>query len=233
MTNTISTKRTLLFSVVALFLCFAMLLGTTFAWFTDSVTSTGNKIVAGNLDVQLLMYNANTGDYEDISTATDPVIGAAIFGTGETANADTAATLWEPGKTQTVYLAIKNNGNLDLKYQVILVVADIVNSLTDVVKYSITPDATPNNPVSPWNTGFTVNSGANIVSDPADVSLEKDAIHYFALSVHMDETAGNEYKNGSITFDINVLATQLNSELDSFDPDYDKDAENVLDTTTP
>ncbi len=53
MTNAKSTKRALLSSVVALLLCFSMLLGTTFAWFTDSATSAGNKIQAGTLDVQL------------------------------------------------------------------------------------------------------------------------------------------------------------------------------------
>ena len=37
MTKTRSTKSALISSVIALLLCFTMLLGTTFAWFTDSV----------------------------------------------------------------------------------------------------------------------------------------------------------------------------------------------------
>ena len=48
-----TTKKSFLTSLTALILCFVMLLGTTFAWFTDSVTSTGNKIVAGDLDIEL------------------------------------------------------------------------------------------------------------------------------------------------------------------------------------
>ena len=55
-----STKRSLLLSVLSLMLCITMLLGTTYAWFTDSVTSGKNKIVAGNLDVELTHNNGPT-----------------------------------------------------------------------------------------------------------------------------------------------------------------------------
>ena len=60
MTNTKKTKRALLASVVAMFLCFAMLLGTTFAWFTDSVSSANNIITAGNLNIEL--YHTDNAD---------------------------------------------------------------------------------------------------------------------------------------------------------------------------
>ena len=53
MTNAKSTKKALIASVLSLVLCFTMLLGTTFAWFTDSVTSSNNIIKAGNLDVEM------------------------------------------------------------------------------------------------------------------------------------------------------------------------------------
>ena len=53
MTKSKNTKRALLASVLSMMLCLAMLIGSTFAWFTDSVTSGKNTIVAGNLDVEL------------------------------------------------------------------------------------------------------------------------------------------------------------------------------------
>ena len=53
MTNSKTTRRALVLSVLSLLLCCSMLVGTTFAWFTDSVTSGKNKIVAGNLDIEL------------------------------------------------------------------------------------------------------------------------------------------------------------------------------------
>ena len=44
MTNRKSTKRALLGSVMAMVLCRAMLVGATFAWFTDTASTGVNKI---------------------------------------------------------------------------------------------------------------------------------------------------------------------------------------------
>lgn len=217
MTNSKSTKGALLLSSISLLLCFAMLLGTTFAWFTDSATSSGNKIVAGNLDVALLMHDGS--DYADISENSAP-----IFGTGSIAQDNNAETLWEPGKTQVAYLAIQNDGNLDLKYTVGLDVVNEKNDLYKVMKYAIVPDAKPDSaPVTAWTSGNSVVVGTQSVS--GDVTLKKGETHYFALAVHMDEDANNDYQNGEVSFDLTVLAAQINSESDSFGTSYDMYAE--------
>ena len=135
MTNNKSTKRALFASAMALLLCFSMLLGTTYAWFTDSVTSVGNKIVAGTLDVDLYIWNSAA---ESVEITEDS---APIFGEGAVAQDKNSATLWEPGKTQVAYLSIKNNGNLDLKYQVAIEAYGETNGLLDVLSYSIANDA--------------------------------------------------------------------------------------------
>ena len=84
MTNRKSTKRALLGSVVAMVLCLAMLVGATFAWFTDTASTGVNKIQAGNLDVKL-MYSTDMQTWKE---ATD-----------QTKLFDDNA-LWEPGYTQ-------------------------------------------------------------------------------------------------------------------------------------
>lgn len=205
--------KALLGSVLSVILCLTMLIGTTFAWFTDSVVSANNKIVAGSLDVQLLM---NTGSgYEDISDSDSP-----IFGKGSIAQADNAQTLWEPGKTQVAYLAIRNNGTLALKYTVGLDVENVSKNLYEVMEYVITPDAQYGAVTSWAGNGSKVVPGTQSVSD--DISLAPGATHYFALSIHMDEMAGNEYQGGEVNFDLTVLATQDTVESDSFGPDYDE-----------
>ena len=73
MTNKKTTKRALLSSVLSLVICFTMLIGTTFAWFTDSVTSTGNIIQAGTLKIDLLVKD-DAGKYQSIKDSK-----AAIF----------------------------------------------------------------------------------------------------------------------------------------------------------
>ena len=216
MTSSKSTKRALISSTLAILMCVAMLIGTTFAWFTDTASTGVNKIQAGNLDVQLLMHDGT--DYVDIGNDTSP-----IFGTGSIAQNNNAATLWEPGKTQVAYLAIRNNGNLALKYKVELNVTNVSKNLYEVMEYAITPDATNTNPVSSWTTGNSVVEGTQVVAN--NVSLAKGATHYFALSVHMKEEAGNDYQGGEVDFDLTVLATQDTVESDSFGNDYDKFAE--------
>ena len=225
-----SKKSALLMSFTSLLICFAMLAGSTFAWFTDTATTGVNKIQAGNLDVELLMYSGT--DYVNISKDPAPIFGSENSTVAQNNNLD---TLWEPGKTQVAYLAIKNEGNLDLKYQVALNVTNPADGkdLYQAMRYAIVSDVKGTDPVLPaWTTGNAVDLGAQIVSGtntedatPAGVKLLHGATHYFALLVHMDENAGNGYQNGKVEFDLKVYAVQLNSESDSFNNEYDKNAE--------
>ena len=110
MTKKYSTKKALVASVLMLALCFSMLIGTTFAWFTDSVTSANNIIKAGNLDIEV--YYAYPSDVENGKIADD----AWKLMTADAPVFDNEA-LWEPGYTQLVYFKIKNVGSLAAKYQ--------------------------------------------------------------------------------------------------------------------
>ncbi|MBQ9557505.1 MAG: hypothetical protein IJU94_02750 [Clostridia bacterium] len=230
MTKKKSAKRAFISSFMSFIMCFAMLAGTTFAWYTDSVTSSGNKIIAGTLDIELWMHDGN--GYVDISASSAP-----IFQSANQAN-PTNATLWEPGKTQVAYLMIKNTGNLDLKYQVALNVSNVAKDLYKVMKFKIVPNATPDSGVTSWAetdpvadeqsviVGNQIVSGTNVDANGyGGVKLEKGISHYFALLIHMDEEAGNEYMAGEVDFDLKVLATQVASESDSFGNTYDQNRE--------
>ena len=125
MTNTKSTKRALLASVMAMLLCFTMLLGTTFAWFTDSASTAVNKIQAGTLEIQLL-------DASGLS-----VEGRAL----EWKTADNRAQgdiLWEPGCTYELEpVTVKNTGNLALKYKVVISGINGSAKLNEVIEWTI------------------------------------------------------------------------------------------------
>ena len=95
------TKKALLSSALALILCFSMLVGTTFAWFTDNAVSGSNVIKSGNLDIAV-QYTLDGKTWKDLDGATD------LFQKG----------LWEPGHTEVVALRIKNNGSLALKQNI-------------------------------------------------------------------------------------------------------------------
>ena len=202
MTKKRSTKRALISSILALCLCFTMLIGTTYAWFTDSAVSADNKIESGTLDVDLLLWDGQ--QYVDISENQDP-----IFGTAGLAQ-DSLDTLWEPGKTQVAYLAIKNNGSLALNYRVNLFVTDYTKNLYEVMEYDIIPNAAEGTGVTEWTGGTSVVPGNN-KTQAKDVVLAANATHYFALAVHMDELAGNEYQDARSPLILTYL--QLSSQL--------------------
>ena len=104
MTSSKSTKRVLISSTLAILMCVAMLIGTTFAWFTDTASTAVNKIQAGNLDIEVEYRTSSEGDWKTLDNATD------LFGA--------EGTLFEPGHTRVVELKIKNAGNLALKYKI-------------------------------------------------------------------------------------------------------------------
>lgn len=96
-----NTKKALLTSVLSLLLCCSMLIGTTFAWFTDSVSSGMNRIMAGNLDLEVYYENENK-ELTSIETV------EKLF---------EDVTLWEPGAVAYENLTVANEGTLALKYQ--------------------------------------------------------------------------------------------------------------------
>ena len=104
MTNSKSTKRALLTSVLALLMCVTMLVGATFAWFTDTASTEVNKIQAGNLDLEVQYRTTADGEWKTLDKATD------LFGAED--------TLFEPGHTRVVELKITNAGTLALKYKI-------------------------------------------------------------------------------------------------------------------
>ena len=125
MNNTKTTKRALLSSVMAMLICVAMLIGTTFAWFTDSASTAVNKIQAGTLDVQLLDENGNSLEGQTL---------AWQKATGH----ESEEVLWEPGCTYKLQpITIKNAGNLALKYKVIISGINGSAKLNEVIDWTI------------------------------------------------------------------------------------------------
>ena len=190
MTNRKSTKRALLGSVMAMVLCLAMLVGATFAWFTDTASTGVNKIQAGNLDVVLEMQNAD-GKWVSAEGKTLDFVKAA--------DAKGEAILWEPGCTYELpALRIRNNGNLALKYQV------IITGINGSAKL---------NTVIDWTIGD--------VAMGTEQHLAAGESSAFTIKGHMWESAGNDYMNESIDgIAITVVATQDTVESDSFNNTY-------------
>ena len=219
MSSTTSTKRALLFSVMAMLLCVAMLIGTTFAWFTDSVTASGNKIQSGTLNIDLLVKKGEDG-YQSVKDSQ-----AAIF------NYDK----WEPGYTEVRNVMVKTTGNLALKYTL-----DIVplNTDEDALKLAEVIDVYyANSDVTVTDrslTGLTrIGTLKDVFTGVAGTAINDTLIpdqgnteDYATIALKMQESAGNDYQNLSVGggFDLHVLAAQYTYEFDSFDDQYDAGA---------
>ncbi|MBO7148766.1 MAG: hypothetical protein J6V93_02810 [Clostridia bacterium] len=221
MTN---TKRSLLLSVVSMFLCVVMLASTTFAWFTDSVESTGNIIKTGTLEVTMEWAN---GKVDPASAAWTDASTGAIFNWDK----------WEPGYTEVRHIKIENEGSLALKYQLSIIPTGTVSELADVIDvYYVDPavqvaDRAALNGVAKLATLTEAIAG---MGNTASGNLAAGENHTVTIALKMQESAGNEYQNKAIgsDFKIRLLATQLTRESDSFDNQYDAGSEFLLPVDT-
>ena len=226
MTNLKATKRALMSSVLALLVCFAMLLGSTFAWFTDSVTSSGNIIQTGELKVGMYWADGAAAVPADDSTDWKDASKEAIF----------KNMLWEPGYVDAKHILIANEGTLALNYQMRISANGVVGKLADVIDvYYFGGDDTNANHGATQLTRADVETGeylgtlTEVMSTDANLmktvfgKLKAGETATLTLALKMNEDAGNEYQDLSVGTDFNVelVATQATDETDAFDDQYD------------
>ena len=230
MENSKSTRRALLTSVLALLMCVTMLVGATFAWFTDTASTGANKIQAGNLDIELAYKNSTTGGEFKKADKSTPVF-------------DNNA-LWEPGHVEYVVLKVSNAGSLALKYKLGINIASETGStnvdgkafkLSDYIRFAVLDgDKTEGGVdrdalVAAAGNGAALNAGYTAENHLMATGTDNSQ-KVVTLVVWMPTTVGNEanYKKGaaapSINLGINVVATQDTVENDSFDNRYDAKA---------
>ena len=232
MNNKRATKRALLTSVMALVMCVVMLVGTTFAWFTDTASTGVNKIQAGNLDVKL-MYSTDMQTWKEADDQTK------LFD-------DNA--LWEPGYTQVVYLKVVNAGNLALKYEAGFSKNYTSNRGKNVngdwyrvdnyLKIGTAETTTKfENREDVWSaiaaTEKTLAKDVMLTNDWVTLKAREES-KPFAVAIYMPTSVGNEanasrLRPSSVSgLGIEVRATQATVENDSFGADYDANAATVL-----
>ena len=227
------TKKALLSSVIALILCFSMLLGTTFAWFTDSVESGINKIQAGNLDVELY-YSKD-------------VVPEAIDANKVTATTDDLFTdengedvLWEPGVVTYTNLNVVNEGSLALKYQFAInfnnenYIVENNAKLSQVLKVAFIEGGVTGTREQILNEAKK--SGVLLTDLVKSGYLDAGKNQVYGVVIYWEPSAiDNNWNvlNGRTTSDgnplhidlgVKLIATQKDAESDSFGNDYDKTA---------
>lgn len=213
MTNSKNTKKALLGSLLSLVICVSMLIGTTFAWFTDSVTNSNNIVKSGTLDVEMFWKDATASGaqqtYKDASEG-------AMFNYNK----------WEPGYVEAKNIKINNAGTLALKYILNIVANGQVSKLADVIDvyYANSELTLASRDLSAMTKVGTLNQVISGALPSVSGDLTAGETDFITVALKMQETAGNDYQNLAIgtDFSIKLFATQLASEKDSFGNDYDK-----------
>ncbi len=228
------TKKALLTSALSMLLCLSMLIGSTFAWFTDSVTSGKNKIVAGNLDVELYHTNASVAAKEKVTKDTDLFV-----------NADGSAINWEPGAAAYENFRVENAGSLALKFRLAMNVFDkntvtvdgTAYSLADVIKVAVLDHAFEGERTELSAMDFTDGLEAFEKIGALEPNAGDKSSAEFAVVLYWAPTANDDIynlKNGKTSSDseplwieigIDLQAAQTPFEKDSFDENYDATAE--------
>ena len=194
MNESTKTKKALRGSLFALFLCIVLLIGTTFAWFTDTASTGVNKIQAGNLDVEL-QYNHN-GTWENAEGQT--------LDFQKAAGKESEAILWEPGCTYKLpEIKVVNKGNLALKYTVKVTGIEGDQKLNEVIDWTMN--------------GVDINTEQHLKAGEESAAMTLQGHMQESAG---NEYQGLSIDGISIT----VVATQDTVENDSFNNQYDKDA---------
>ena len=231
MTNSKSTKRALLTSALAIVMCVAMLIGSTYAWFTDTASTQATRIKSGNLDIKL-MYSTDMLEWKEATNETK------LF---ENIN------LVEPGYTQTVYVKLVNAGELALKYALNIDnryessgknMDNVKFKLSDYLKAGAvatdaafaTRDAAQ---AAVADVASTIGKGVAVAVPNDGVLASGESTDVIALVIYMPTSVGNEANHKKnfqpyIDLGLTVNATQAPVESDSFDNQYDAKAGDVI-----
>ena len=207
-----SKKNALLMSFTSLLICFAMLVGSTFAWFTDTATTGVNQIKSGNLKVDIQNKEGNSLNGKTLKWVVNEQVSESNV-------------LWEPNCTYKLEsFKIVNQGNLALKYQI------TINGITGDAKLLEAIEFTAkigNDKIAlDQLTGAILPKGA-AVKDATKEVVEKTEL--ITISGHMKQEAGNQYQNLTIDgIGITVVATQYTYEYDSNGNTYDENADYTI-----
>lgn len=215
----LKTKRSaVILSMLSLLLSVSMLLGTTYAWFTEEITSGVNQIIAGNLDIKLEHKKLGNDALTEITTGTDTL----FSGSGDND--------LKPGEITGETFTVTNEGSLALKYQFSLTNDTPTTSnpnLTDIIliaftteNVSTTGETQANLTFIPWTTEPLYTS----YLEPAGENAHSSETFTIVLKINENAASINNYQNATSKIGVKLVATQLADETDSFDALYDSGA---------
>ena len=201
-----TTTRALLGSVMVLLLCTAMLVGTTFAWFTDTV-NTVSTLQAGNLNVTLQYGTSKNDDGTWNYTDYDGTTGLQFLTPeGKLPTAEDPVK-WDNGTNKIQPLKLVNDGSLNLMCKVML------TGVTPIAAEQMTWELKVGNTEKSFGEEF-----------PLPAKAEDSADNGLILNLSATLTNGAPLPESIPTPQVVVCVRQAEGDEDAFSGDYDKES---------
>ncbi len=223
-----TTKKTLLLSVMTLLICISLFIGTTLAWFVDTVTTGRNTVISGDLDVELKHYTTDPANAQSVKDSSD------LF----------SVEGWEPGVIAFENFVVSNEGTLELKYDLTMNVFDFnsvtvdnyPHNLSDVLKVTVLDGSFTGTREQAQQLAYTDSLESFSKSNYLDVQGGTHDSDTFCVVVYWQPSDNDNIynlSNGAVSSDgeplyidlgVNLVAGQKDYEADSFDKTYDESA---------
>ena len=114
-------RQALMLSISSMLVCAMMLVGMTYAWFTDSAVTAVNAIHTGTVNVNVSYYTPNGSNGAQRLTQN-----TTLFNTSQ----------WVPGTMEIRYLKIQNDGSLPVRYSLGLKASSSDSDLLNDFQYA-------------------------------------------------------------------------------------------------
>ena len=187
MTGFNTMKRSTLVSLIAISLCFVLMLGATWAWFSSTVTNQGNTIAVGTFELDVLVGGASIDNTAD---------GSAVLPVFDEEN-------WAPGSTITKVFTVKNMGTIPMNWEAKLETGENAVDAALAAKINVT---VKQGTQEDTYTLAQLLGGQTLVTGAAALGATESA--EITVTVAMADNAGNDLMGKTLGFDIEITADQ-------------------------
>lgn len=199
-----ATKRNIAICGLTVVVCASLLAGVTYAWFTDSITNSGNTISSGDLKIDATAYDLG----EDGKSYEINGKNYTFEAEGQNLKTDNKAVIaetnWYPGQSSAKLFTVENVGSLDAAVSLDFFVS---GGLTNALWFDFIQVGEDGRILGNFGER-DMETLPELANQLGDVKLASKASMSFVLVYGMEEEAQNEYMNKSFQVNVFISAKQ-------------------------
>lgn len=200
------TKRNIAICGLTLVMCVSLLAGVTFAWFTDSITNSGNTISSGDLKINAYAYDLGEGG--ESYTINETVYSFEADENRQNLKEDNEAVItagnWYPGQSSAKMFTVENVGSLDAAVSLDFFVS---GGLTEALWFDFIQVGADGSVMGQF-VERPMETLPALAEALGDVEIASNESISFVLIYGMEKEAQNEYMNQSFQVNVFISAKQ-------------------------